>query len=252
MIGIKLRLPTVLLGAFCVWSLLVLIVVETGLGRRYGLHPVDPELIAVPPSLSLTRARSTLGELSLYAGVAERPLFNEDRRPTPPPPEQAVVAEPTAPPPMPLDVLLTSVIVHGDTRIAQITDRKSGASQAIKPGESLLGDQSAWRLVELMPRSAVFEGPGGQATVDLRVFDGQGGEPPTPPPTQPVSAAQVPPAAPPADGAAAAEAGEPAASNAAPAAQPTPEERAQMIRQRIQERRRQMREEAARAAENKN
>ena len=37
----------------------------------------------------------------------------------------------------------------------------------------------AWRLTALDARSAVFEGPEGRREMTLRVFDGQGGEPPT-------------------------------------------------------------------------
>ncbi len=229
----SLRLLTVVMAVVCGWSLLILVVVETGLGARYSLHPENAEQVAVPPSLRLNRAESALASLDQYAVIAERPLFNTDRRPLP----SAATAE--APPPevaaAPLDVLLTSVIIRGETRIAQFTDRQSGTSQTVKLGESLAGEQSAWRLVELEPRNAVFEGPSGRAVTELRVFDGQGGEAPTAAATPDQAATE----------------GEVVQESTGEAPQ-SPESRAETIRRRIEERRRQMREEAARAAEKKN
>jgi general secretion pathway protein N len=238
----SMRLVTLLLGIFCGWSLLALLVVEAGLGARYSLHPEDQEKIIVPPSLRLNQAQSALGSLGDYAMIGERPLFNADRRPLPPP-EAAAAAPAPAVAAAPLDVLLTSVVLRGDTQVAQFTDRTSGVSQTLRVGQSLAGEQSAWKLVELAPRAAVFEGPSGRVNAELRVFDGQGGEAPTAPPEpQAASSAAAQPQAGDAQGEAAAADGADAQS---------PESRAEMIRRRIEERRRQMREEAARAAENR-
>lgn len=239
----SLRLLTLLLAVFCGWSLLVLLAVETGLGGRYSLQPEDAEQIAVPPSLRLDRAQSSLGGLETYAKIAERPLFNEDRRPLPP--EVAGAAAVPVVASAPLDVMLTSVVLRGDTQVAQFTDRTSGVSQTLKVGQSLAGEQSAWKLVELAARGAVFEGPSGRINAELRVFDGQGGEAPTAPPVPPAPQVITESTPSPPGGEAPAE--NPAA-QVADAAQ-SPESRAEMIRRRIEERRRQMREEAARAAE---
>jgi len=240
------RLLTLVLAVFCGWSLLVLLVVHAGLGERYSLHPEDAAQVTVPPSLRLNRAQSALGSLDSYAVIGERPLFNSNRRPLPPMGSDAapVVAVAAAP----LDVLLTSVVLRGDTQIAQFTDKRSGTSQSLKIGQALAGEQSAWRLVELAPRGAVFEGPSGRVDVELRVFDGQGGEPPTAPPVvnQDVAASNAQ-----AGAEAGQQAGQQRSGAEAGADGQTPESRAEMIRRRIEERRRQMREEAARAAENK-
>ncbi len=225
----------------------MLVVVETGLGARYSLHPEDAEQIAVPPSLRLNQAKSALQGLEAYAVIGERPLFNADRRPLPP------EASADAPPPVvasaPLDVVLTSVILRGDTKIAQFTDKTSGVSQPLKVGQSLAGEQSAWKLVELAARGAVFEGPSGRIDIALRVFDGQGGEAPTaaPEPSAAAQAAQDPNAG---QSVVNPQANPNGQANPADGSE-SPESRAEMIRRRIEERRRQMREEAARAAENK-
>jgi general secretion pathway protein N len=236
------RLPTVLLAAFAGWCLMVAIVVYAGLGARYSLHPDDASLVPELPRLDLARAQAPLDELAQYAQVGERPLFNADRRPLPPPENPDAVGQPPVAA-APLDVTLTSVIISGDTRIAILLDKKDNKSQSVKLGNALAGEQSAYKLVELGPRKAVFEGPEGRKEVELRVFDGTGGEAPTPV----ASATEV-------QGAAAAPAEATAGvvnANADPNAQ-TPESRAELIRRRIEERRRQMREEAERAAKQNN
>src|SRR5690606_18442831 len=48
----------------------------------------------------------------------------------------------------------------------------------LKVGESPAGAQG-WQLSSISPRGAVFDGPEGQRTLELRVFDGTGGEAPT-------------------------------------------------------------------------
>ena len=237
------RLPTLLLGAFALWSLLVTVCVYAGLGGRYSLHPDDPSQVPPLPVVDLSRAQNPLGALSEYAVVGERPLFNADRRPLPPPEAAEGPAE-AAPPPVPLDVLLTSVVISGDLRIAIVQDKKTNKSQSVRVGNALSGEQANWKLVELGPRKAVFEGPTGRSEAELRVFDGSGGEAPTavagPEPvvsTDPAVAAQ--------NAAAAAQA---AANGQVLQDNPqTPEARAELIRKRIEERRRQMREEAERA-----
>jgi general secretion pathway protein N len=240
------RLPTYVLGAIAVWSLLVAIVVYTGLGGRYALHPDDASRVPELPRLDLSRAQNPLQPLDQYAVVGERPLFNADRRPIPLP--DAPPATDEAAPPPPLDVVLTGVILSGETRIGIFLDKKANKSQSVRVGGALTGEQAGWTLVELAPRKAVFEGPTGRSEAELRVFDGQGGEAPTP-------IASAAPEAVRADGeaGAAGASGVAAADPNAAAAQPqTPESRAELIRRRIEERRRQMREEAERANKQNN
>lgn len=223
------RLPTLLLTAFAGWSLIVVVCVYAGLGARYSLHPDDASRVPELPQLDLSRAQTPIGALTDYAQVGERPLFNADRRPLPPlviegdPPIETTVA--------PLDITLTSVVLSGDIKIAILLDKKSNKTQSVKVGDALAGEQSGWKLVELGARKAVFEGPAGRSEVELRVFDGAGGEAPTPV----ASATPEGTVAAPAPG-------------ATPTTEPqTPESRAELIRRRIEERRRQMREEAERA-----
>jgi general secretion pathway protein N len=223
------RLLRVALIGFFGWSVLVLLLAEAGMGGRYALHPDDPGRVEPLPQLHLSRAESRLRQFADYAQVGERPLFNADRRPQASDAAPAAVVE-APPPPVELDLVLTSVILAGDKRIAVVAERAGGNAQSLRLGQALGGQQSAWKLVELQPRHAVFEGPAGRSRVDLRVFDGVGGQAPTPVSMPPGGVVQVE-----------------TTENPEAIEQQSPEQRAESIRKRIEERRRQMREEAARA-----
>lgn len=224
---------------FFTWSLLVLGIVYGGLGARYTLHPEGaPDEVA---SIQLSSASSGVG-LEAYASMAERPLFNESRRPI------AVEGgggsgEVAVVPAAQLNVQVTSVVITAEREFVIVYDQNTKQSQTLKPGESLAGDQAAWKLVELKPRSAVFEGPGGRSTLDLRVFDGKGGEAPTRVSARPASSA--PGAGDASNGSAPAD--EVIQESPETAQADAPESRAEQIRRRIEERRRQMREEAEKA-----
>ena len=245
------RLPAMLLGVVALWALLFAIAGLTGLGGRYRLHPDDPARVPPLPALDLSRARSPLEPAEAYADIGERPLFNADRRPLPVDDAKSDAAagseEPA--PAAPLDIVVTSIIMTPQLQLAIVTDKRSGKSTSVKVGQALEGDMAGWTLKELQARKAVFSGPGGDTATDLRVFDGSGGQSPSPAAVaqateangnpQAVAPQAPPPPTPPGAGQ--------AVEGEAKAAPLTPEQRSEMIRRRIEERRRQMREEAARA-----
>lgn len=225
------RMLTLGLGTLAGWAALVALVVYAGLGARFTLHPDDAGLASPVPAVDLERAETRLAPIEEYAVVGQRPLFNADRQPLPDDAEtgeEGEGEEQTAA--QPLDVTLTSVILTGEVSIALLVDNKTKESQSVRVGASLEGEQSGWKLAQLEPRRAVFEGPTGRHEVELRVFDGSGGQSPTPL----AEAAQSRPA-------------DEQQPTEAKAEEMTPETRAEMIRARIEERRRQMREEAERA-----
>lgn len=231
-------LLTSALGAATAWSALFALAGVAGLGGRYSPLPDDPSLAGELPSINLEQAVSTLEGAGTYAAIGDRPLFNFDRRPLPPvaPPDSAQPAEAT--PPAAPEFILTSVIKSGDKQIAIVQHTPSGNSQTVVVGAALQAELAGWTLIELAPRGAVFEGGGGRKSFELRVFDGTGGQPPTPIDVPPAQNAVAQDGAAPVVGAD----GQPQQ-----AAADTPEARAEMIRRRIEERRRQMREEAERA-----
>lgn len=235
---------TLVLATIAGWAFLVALTAATGLGGRYRLHDADPSLAPPLPEVALTAATDRLGPVSNYAEASARPLFSPDRRPA------AVVIADGEAAETPFNFVLTSILLTDGLRMALIRDSDSGKTLRVREGEPVEG-HPAWRLVELAPRQAIFDGPSGRSTAELRVFDGSGGEAPTAvtPPQQPAAAQAG--AAPPATTPAAPAPGTPEALNAARAARAgngelTPEQQAEAIRQRIEARRAQLREQAAR------
>lgn len=237
-----LRPPTLLLGAICLWALCLLVLAMTGLGSRFpaGAHDARPPPI---PAVSLTRSQSRLGPIANYLEVGERPLMTADRRPAPmlAVDGQAGTAD--------LDVTLTSVLITSRLQLAILTSNQGATSYRVRVGETVQG--SNWRLVQLEPRRAVIEGPSGQRVLELRVFDGKGGEPPTPMAAAPGSAASRQNNGDSGQGAQSSSGMPPSPSTATPdlATQSPPQgvqdEQVEAIRRRIEARRAQMRAEAA-------
>ena len=188
---------TWLLAALAAWAMLAWLAALLGMGGR--IAPVEAAA-AGPLPVAKAPSADRLGPLSQYADAASRPLFTVDRRPrafmaTGPEGNEGQAATQT------LDFILTGVLISPQVRLAILQPPAGGDSQRVHEGKSPEG-AAGWRLVEVQPRRAVFEGAGGQATLDLRTFGsasnpatpGQGGKrdgdltqvapppPPSPPP----------------------------------------------------------------------
>ncbi|HNV08170.1 MAG: hypothetical protein WBC13_05765 [Dokdonella sp.] len=214
------------LAGICGALVLAALVQLAGYGRGYGWLPADaagaPELLG-----DIDREPFRMPPRSGFGDVETRPLFNEDRKPTPVG-DGDLTAE--APPAAPLNATLTGVILvrktqsTGELRIAMVRDNLRNETVALKVGMPLQGDQAGWTLVDLQPRLAKFRNASDEtAEIELNTAAGPAQAPPAPraPAEAPVGRGQV---APP-------KAGNPAETDLA---------------KRIEERRRQMREEAER------
>jgi general secretion pathway protein N len=165
-----LRPLTLLLAAAGLWALSVLVLAMAGLGSRF---PAPTATIEAPslPKITLTRTEPRLGAFANYTEVGQRPLLMPDRRPGITPAADGQGSSD-------LDVTLTSVMITSRLQVAILTDNKDASSRRVRMGETVAG--SNWRLVQLEPRRALLEGPTGQRELLLRVFDGKGGQAPTP------------------------------------------------------------------------
>jgi len=256
---------TWLLAATAGWAVLALLLALFGMGNRISKLPEDEGLVPTLPNLPKA-APERLGALSQYEGIVSRPLFADDRRPHPFSLQPQGTEETKA-----FDYVLTSVMITPAFSMAIIQPPDaSSAPLRIKLGEANDALPN-WRLQQLDARSAVFIGPEGERRLELRVYNGIGGEPPTAitqpgarPQGQPVAGArQAVPVIPPASRPAQAAASETAPQGPAVAPDPsvtapaTPDratpnqpmtEQAQMeaIRKRIEARRAQLRQEALR------
>jgi general secretion pathway protein N len=242
---------TWLLAALATWALLAWMLALAGMGGHIAPLPADPALQQALPTPKASPP-DRLGPLAQYAEVGTRPLFSENRRP------QAFVLQPEGEEGTPadnFDYVLSSVLITPQVRLAIVQPTNGGKSVSFRLGEAA-EDLPNWRLVSLNPRSAVFEGPGGQKSLDLRVWPGgaqQGGGPampgrtavtdadaaaPLPPPPAPVTPAAQPPAS----------TGGRLGEESAPEDNKEEEARAKQqmdaIRKRIEERRAQLRREA--------
>ena len=209
--------------------------------------------------------------LAVVAGwsllVAVLAMFGLGGRITPLPADPDLVQPlPRLPAAPAFDLVLSSVLITPRLELAIVQPAQGGEGLRVKLGESPAGFPG-WRLTELAPRRAVFDGPEGRRELELRVFDGAGGQPPTvitgtgtvPPAAAPMPGARptggnsapvaVPagpapvPAPPPA---ATADAVAPASATEAPAAPATTtDQQMEAIRQRIEQRRAQLRQQQA-------
>lgn len=178
---------TWLLATGAGWALVAWALALAGMARF--APPLPPAAAAGTLPAVRAAVAPRLGPPMMYAEINSRPLLSEDRKPRP-----FVIAgqtgEQTAQPAF--DLSLTSVLITPGMQMAILQPPDGSQSLRVRVGESP-DSQPAWRLAALSARSAVFEGPEGQRTLELRVFDGQGGAVPT----QPSMPGVVPPPPPP-------------------------------------------------------
>ena len=239
---------TWLLAALAGWAILAWLLALFGMGGSIRPLPADPSLVQALPQLH-PPATERLGPIAQYSETGARPWFSESRQPQP----FFISGEEGGEQPRSFDFVLSSVLITPALKMAILQTTEGGESVRVKLGES---PDSApnWQLVEINPRSVVIAGPEGRQTLELRVFDGTGGQAPTamsppasPPPAGPVPQVQPPRRSPtPAPGnpqPPVADAMSPKVDSTAPA-QPelTTEQQMDMIRKRIEARRAQLRD----------
>jgi general secretion pathway protein N len=160
------------LAAACGWALLLWLAALLGLGSRLGQTRASAAL-ALPAPVPAGQER--IGPLGQYAEAAARPLFTADRRPRAfvaiGPDDGGNGANSAS-----LDFQLTGVLISPQVRLAILLPAAGGEPQRVREGGVPEG-AAGWRLVEVQPRKAVFDGPGGQTTLELRTF-GVAGAPP--------------------------------------------------------------------------
>lgn len=162
---------TLLLGTLAAWALVSVLVASAGLGGKYSLHPDDPSLV---PPLPDTRqvGEQVAFDYTVLSEASERPLFSVDRRPAPVNLAEGETVDEA------VDLVVTSIILTPTLQAALVRRNGSEDTERVRVGEDVPGSPG-WRLLELQPRLAVFDGPEGRVDLELRVFDGQGGEAPT-------------------------------------------------------------------------
>ncbi|ROP78991.1 general secretion pathway protein N [Stenotrophomonas rhizophila] len=155
------------LGGIALWALAIWIATLFGLGSRIA-PATDGDIGSAPlPSLA-PAAPERMASASTYAQIGARPLFAEDRQPRPyllGGTEQGTASS----------VSLTGVLLTSEFAMAILTTDQRQSLRLRLNGDAVNG----WQLLALEPRRATVSGPGGTQTLELQVFNGQGGEPPT-------------------------------------------------------------------------
>lgn len=162
---------TLLLATVAAWALVSAMVASAGLGGKFSLHPEDPSLV---PPLPDTRQvdEQAVFDYTTLTEASERPLFSVDRRPAPVSLAEGEAVDEA------VDLIVTSIVMTPNLQAALVRREGSEETERVLVGEDVPGSPG-WRLLELQPRMAVFDGPEGEVDLQLRVFDGQGGEAPT-------------------------------------------------------------------------
>jgi general secretion pathway protein N len=220
---------TILAGA-CGVLLLLALAMQFGFGRGYSWLRPDMDSANVA-NVTIDKTPFKLPPQAQFADTTARPLFNDDRKPTPDTPDTPDVPPP---PKVPLNIALTGIILTPQLHLAMVHDKLKNTDVALKEGMPMDGDQGGWTLTKINPRSAVFRETSGEE-VEVELSTAVAG----PTPAANVRAgtqARVAPHPP---------------AGAQAAAAPAQNEQAQALQRRIEERRAQMREEAERLRQQK-
>ena len=158
---------TWLLGAVAGWALALWLLAVAGMGGRISPLEADASLVQPLPE-PVPAVAGRLGPPSEYAAISARPLLSPDRRPQP----FSLQAEGEGGPvEESFDFLLTGVLITPALKMAILQPAGGGESVRLRVGQSPESAPS-WRLVALSSRGAVFEGPGGEQSLELRSYDG--------------------------------------------------------------------------------
>ena len=219
------KLLSAILAGACAVLLLLALAMQFGFGRGYSWLPPDADSAGVA-NVAIDKTPFRLPPETQFADTTARPLFNDDRKPTPDTPDAAAVPPP---PKVPLNIALTGIILTPQLHLAMVHDKLKNKDVALKEGMPMDGDQGGWTLTRINPRSAVFRETSGEE-VEVELSTAVAGPSPNPRPGIPGQVLPHPPMA------------------AIPpvAATSFQNMQAQQLQQRIEQRRAQMREEAER------
>ena len=175
---------TLILGGACGLFALVALLQTLGIGSGYHLLEGDEAKLDQDLMQPMQQIEFKLPDFTSYVEIAQRPLFNNDRKPRAIDETAGAVAT-DAPPPVPLDAVLLGVLIEPERQVAILRDNKSSTVIRVRQGMPLPGDLAGWTLKELEPRKAVFDGGPQQGTAELKLDMSKtptAAAPPPPPP----------------------------------------------------------------------
>ena len=159
------RRLTPVLGAIVLVLGAILLALFSGVGRKVHWDPARPPTV-LPPPTDATNLPTPL-PLQSFALVWEKPLFTPDRKPV------ARVADGGT---SLGDLTLTGIILTSDLHMALLHDKNGDRQIRLHEGEAV--PDGSVKLIEVRPRSALFEASGGRTELKLPAgapFDEQKG-----------------------------------------------------------------------------
>lgn len=157
-----------LLGVLVVWLAILCLLAFLGMGTHVKKRADDLSVENPLPTLPTTLA-ARLGPMTQYAEISDRPVFAEDRKPHP------FLLGGATPQVAHVNAHLSGVIITPDLKMAMLNIDNGKSLRLREGGDAVQG----WRLIALGARNATFEGPNGTQSMQLDVFNGRGGQPPT-------------------------------------------------------------------------
>lgn len=143
--------PVLVLLAAVLGAILVALLLGAGQGVRWN----PPRAVAPLPPPGRGVALPQPQPLDRFALVWQKPLFSPDRRPSALADAGGAVG----------DLALTGVILTRDVHIALVHDKSNNRDLQIVEGKAT--PDGRWTLVEVHPRAAVFDAPGGRVELKL-------------------------------------------------------------------------------------
>lgn len=178
------RRLTPLLGGVAVLFGALLLTLLAGVGRGVSW---GPERAATPLPPAHDQGLPPPVPLAQFSAVWMQPLFSNDRKPTM---HTAAGGASLG------DMQLTGIILTPPLHMALLRDKSGEHEVRVRQGEAL--PDGSWRLVDLKPRSAVFESSTGRTELQLPAGapidmpKGDGNAPPPPPAPNGMATGPVP------------------------------------------------------------
>jgi general secretion pathway protein N len=155
------RMLTTALAAACGVFFVVALAMQFGLGRGYHWLDAGAGTADMAAAGAIDREPFELPPQTTFAAINQRPLFNDDRKPSK---DEPVDTGSETPPPTALNISLTGTLQAAKPELRMAMVRENGKAQtiALREGMPLPGDQGGWTLSQVKSRSAIFKSTSGE------------------------------------------------------------------------------------------
>jgi general secretion pathway protein N len=165
------KMLTTVLAAACAVFFVLALAMQFGLGRGYHWLDAGAGAADTAAAGAIDREPFELPPQTTFAAINQRPLFNDDRKPSK---DEPADVQTDTPPPTALNISLTGTLQAAKPELRMAMVRENGKAQtiALREGMPLPGDQAGWTLSQVKSRSAIFKSTSGEEVeVELAVVN---------------------------------------------------------------------------------